>query len=128
MVSNWGLQNKVVFHGFEKRVDVIYGEMDILLMCSHCEGFGRVTVEAMQRGIPVLGYNSGGTTELIEDGFNGYLFLSEDEFKQKIHLLLQSEKHFNQISKNAYEDSRKKYSAEVYCKNVEEFITLIMRK
>ena len=45
-----------------------------------------------------------------------------------VKMSLKYEKHFNQISKNAYEDSRKKYSAEVYCKNVEEFITLIMRK
>ncbi|WP_288153552.1 glycosyltransferase family 4 protein [Phocaeicola sartorii] len=128
MVASLGLENKVIFHGFEKRVDIIYSEMDVLLMCSHCEGFGRVTIEAMQRGIPVLGFNSGGTTELIEDGFNGYLFSDEDEFKRKIQILLQSEDHFNKIRRNAYEDSRKKYSAETYCRNVEEFINSIMRR
>lgn len=128
MVSSFGLENKVVFHGFEKRVDRIYSEMDILLMCSHCEGFGRVTVEAMQRGIPVLGFNRGGTTELIEDGFNGYLFSDEDEFKRKMQILLQSEEHFNKIRRNAFEDSRKKYSVETYCRNVEEFINSIIRR
>lgn len=126
MVSSPELKNKVIFHGFEKRIGIIYGEMDVLLMCSHCEGFGRVTIEAMQRGIPVLGFNSGGTTELIEDGFNGYLFSDEDEFRGKMQMLLQSEDHFNKIRRNAYEDSRKKYSAEVYCRNIEEFINSIM--
>jgi glycosyltransferase involved in cell wall biosynthesis len=38
------------------------------------EAFGRVTVEAMQLGRPVIGARSGGTTELIRDGETGLLF------------------------------------------------------
>lgn len=38
------------------------------------ECFGRVTIEAMAAGLVVLGTNSGGTAEIIEDGQSGFLF------------------------------------------------------
>ena len=43
------------------------------LMCSQCEAFGRVTVEAMRAGLPVCGTNTGGTPEIIDPGVNGLL-------------------------------------------------------
>jgi glycosyltransferase involved in cell wall biosynthesis len=48
------------------------------LMCSRSEAFGRVTVEAMKFGLPVIGANSGGTRELIREGWNGLLYPSGD--------------------------------------------------
>lgn len=126
LVNDLGLNDSVVFHGFEKKAAIIYGDMDVLLMCSRCEGFGRVTVEAMQRGIPVMGYNAGGTTELVQDGFNGYLFSDKKEFLDKLALMLQTEEHFNELRKNAYVSARDNYSVEKYCSNVESFVNIIM--
>ena len=62
---------------------------DALLMCSRMEAFGRVTVEAMQEGRPVIGTRSGGTTELIRDGETGLLFEVGNpiDLAQKIQLL-----------------------------------------
>lgn len=45
-----------------------------LLMCSRNEAMGRVTVEAMACGLPVIGHASGGTLELVEDGRTGLLY------------------------------------------------------
>ena len=47
---------------------------NVVLTCSADEGFGRVAVEAMKGGRPVIGARSGATVELIEDGFDGLLF------------------------------------------------------
>ena len=38
------------------------------------EDFGMVAVEAMGYGVPVVGYNSGGVRETVEDGLTGVLF------------------------------------------------------
>ena len=65
---------KFVFHG---KVDEIWNlrkSMDVELMCSRCEAFGRVTVEAMMSMLLVIGSDSGGTAELIEDKVTGLLF------------------------------------------------------
>lgn len=46
---------------------------DIALMCSKNEALGRVTIESMLSENIVIGTNSAGTAEIIEDGVNGYL-------------------------------------------------------
>jgi glycosyltransferase involved in cell wall biosynthesis len=56
-----------------------YLEADVALMCSRREAFGRVTIEAMKHGVPVIGAASGGTEELIRDGWNGRLYHPGDE-------------------------------------------------
>jgi glycosyltransferase involved in cell wall biosynthesis len=47
---------------------------DLMLTCSVDEGFGRVAVEALKSGRPVIGARAGATTELIDDGRTGLLF------------------------------------------------------
>lgn len=51
---------------------------DIVLMCSRSEGFGRVTVEAMKAGRPVIAARSGASPELLDDGARGLLYESRD--------------------------------------------------
>ncbi|HFI0272057.1 TPA: glycosyltransferase family 4 protein [Streptococcus suis] len=51
-------------------------EIDIELVCSKNEAFGRVTIEAMLHRIPIIGSNTGGTLELIDDGRTGILYES----------------------------------------------------
>jgi len=43
-------------------------------MCSRLEAFGRVTVEYLRRGRPVIGTRSGGTPEIVDDGVTGLLY------------------------------------------------------
>ena len=43
-------------------------------VCSRAEAFGRVTVEAMKCGVPVIGARAAGTAELIKDGQTGLLY------------------------------------------------------
>lgn len=46
-------------------------EADAALVCSRLEAMGRVTVEAMKLGRPVVGAMSGGTADLVREGWNG---------------------------------------------------------
>lgn len=54
------------------------GQAKVLVLASRCEGMGRVLIEAMAAGVPVVGANVGGIPSLIEDGVNGFLFPSGD--------------------------------------------------
>lgn len=49
-------------------------QCDIGLTCSKKEAFGRVTVENMLAKMLVIGANTGGTVEIIKDGYNGLLY------------------------------------------------------
>ena len=66
--------NKMIFTGFVDDIEKYYLTLNVLLMCSTNETFGRVTVEAMSYGIPVIGNNRGGTREIITNGVTGYTY------------------------------------------------------
>ena len=90
------------------KVDDMYklrNEMDIELICSKSEAFGRVTVEAMLHGVPVIGAASGGTLELIKDGTTGMLYKQNnvEELANKIKVIIDNPELYNKISVNAYE-------------------------
>lgn len=67
----------------------IMAQADVILVCSDNEAFGRVTVEGMLLGKPVVGAASGGTKELITDGKDGLLFEpgNADDLAAKILML-----------------------------------------
>jgi glycosyltransferase involved in cell wall biosynthesis len=125
MIRKYSLENTVRMHGFVKDSKAIYLDMDIMLMCSRSEGFGRVTAEAMQYGIPVIGYDSGGTSEIIEEGRNGYLFKDKEEFLKAVEQLLDSEKHYQEMSEYAFRNAHERFSKERYCRHIQDFVTRI---
>lgn len=73
-ISEFSLENEVKFKPFSDSPESSILANDILLMCSKCEAYGRVTVEAMKLGVPVIGANTCGTAEIIEDKKSGLLF------------------------------------------------------
>jgi len=73
-VSTLGLADRVVFSGMVKDPTGIVSEADAVLMCSKCEAFGRVTIEGMLAGKPVIGARAGATPELVKEGLNGLLY------------------------------------------------------
>lgn len=68
------LAENVKLWGYRNDVTNILKDMDVGLMPSLHEAFGRVTVEYMLECMPVIGADSGGTPELIRDGETGYLY------------------------------------------------------
>jgi glycosyltransferase involved in cell wall biosynthesis len=74
VVASNHLADEVIFVG---KVDSAFPAMrdsDAILVCSRSEAFGRVTIEGMSSGRPVIGARSAATAELIQDGFTGLLY------------------------------------------------------
>lgn len=76
---------------------------DVVLVCSKSEAFGRVTIEAMLAGKPVVGARCGATSELIKDGVNGLLYSSGDskDLANKIRYLVENPGAADRLGRNA---------------------------
>lgn len=72
------LSKEVDFCGFVENMDELRAGCDIAIVGSTAEAFGRITIEGMLSGLVVVGANSCGTAELINDNENGFLFAVDD--------------------------------------------------
>lgn len=68
-----GLAKKIVFTGWRDDMARILSVFDIFCLPSLNEGMGRVLVEAMALGKPVVASEVGGIPDLISPGKNGFL-------------------------------------------------------
>jgi glycosyltransferase involved in cell wall biosynthesis len=73
LARNLGVEDLMNIHEPTRDLGPYWSAAHVGLMCSECEAFGRVTVEAMRAGLPVCGTSSGGTPEIIDPGVNGLL-------------------------------------------------------
>lgn len=74
LTSDLNLEREVFFLGFRSDVLAIIRQLSVLVHAStEPEPFGRVILEAMAAGTPVIASPFGGPAEMIEDGRNGFL-------------------------------------------------------
>ena len=83
-------------------------------MCSKNEAQGRVTIEAMFYGCPIIGFNSGGTKEIIKDGENGFLYDNEQEAVDRLELLIKDTSINDSLITNAHKTAINSFSIEKY--------------
>lgn len=110
------LEKNIILCGQIEQINIYREFTDVELVCSRCEAFGRVTIEAMMSGNPVIGSDVGGTSELIRNGFNGFLYCRDDvqDLVKKISFFYQYKNMIKIFGNNAYESVYKRYSCKAY--------------
>ena len=99
-------------------------QASVFVLPSRCEGMGRVLLEAMAAGVPVIGANVGGIPSLVRDGENGFLFPSGDvtALEARLRQLLSNPALCESMGARGYEMAHGEFSEEVY---VDRFVTMI---
>lgn len=105
--------SSIEYEGYQSDVSKYFASATAFLMCSKFEGLGRVTVEAMYHGCPVIARNSGGTTDFVVNGDTGFLFDTEEECAGLIKSVAVGFR-VEEISKNAQEMVNGNFTKEVY--------------
>lgn len=116
--------DRVILAGTVRNVDELYLQSKIFAFTSSSEGFPNVIGEAQSAGLPVIAFDCiAGPSELIKDGYNGFLVPLFDykEFEKKLSLLMTDENLRYELGKNARE-SIKKFSVENICERFEKTI------
>jgi glycosyltransferase involved in cell wall biosynthesis len=78
LVENLGLSKRVNFMGFQKNIEEYLAISDMNVITSLREGLPRVVVEASLVGIPTVGYQVEGISEIISDQKSGVVVSQGD--------------------------------------------------
>lgn len=97
-IQKYHLSN-VHLMGYRTDAQEFLSTMDVGIIASEYEGFGLVTVEYMLHGLPVLGRNSGGTAEIIEDGITGCLFHCVEELARAMKYMMENPKRREEMGR-----------------------------
>jgi glycosyltransferase involved in cell wall biosynthesis len=68
-----GIEDRVVFHGFQKDPREILARVDVLVSASRSESLGLSLLEAQATGRAVIAFGVGGVPEIIVDGETGWV-------------------------------------------------------
>ncbi|MBQ7221580.1 MAG: glycosyltransferase family 4 protein, partial [Synergistaceae bacterium] len=123
LIASCGLDEHVKFWGWRDDVNNILKTMDVGLMLSRCEGFGRVTVEYMLNYMPVIGVDTGATPEIVVDGETGYIchLNDTDKLAELMHRFITNPELIQAMGNKGRERAEQNYSLE---RNTDEIYAL----
>jgi glycosyltransferase involved in cell wall biosynthesis len=127
-ISGLNVKQHVVFMGYRSNPLAIIKKMDLLILPSKEEGFGRVLLEAMAVGIPVIGTDIGGIPEIITHGENGLLvdYGDVDNLKRSIIEILKNNSLREKIIQGGYDTINSKFRVETYQEKLENLYDTLL--
>ncbi len=104
---------KIIFIGAidNKKLPLYYNAADaVIIPSTHDEGFGRVILEALSCGIPVIGSNRGAIPEAMDETVGRLITVTPKNIAQAIMTLEKDKQLLAKLSKNARTFAVKRYS------------------
>jgi glycosyltransferase involved in cell wall biosynthesis len=126
LVQEKNLTTQIRFWGQVENALPYIQQADVLLLCSRCEAFARVIVEAMKVGKAVVGTRSGGTVEQIKDGFNGLLYEPQNyrDLAKKLTYLHNDPELRNKMGTEGRKWAEKTFNQDNYKKEMKKILDL----
>ncbi|MEA5575250.1 glycosyltransferase family 4 protein [Anabaena sp. UHCC 0451] len=124
-VTALGLENRVKFLGFRDDIPQLMSACDLVAHTSIApEPFGRVIVEAMLCGKPVIAAKAGGAMELVEDGINGFLVTPNNpqELAQVINTCCQEKDKIKKIANHAKITASQRFDVNIINQQIQELL------
>lgn len=130
LIKEYKLDQNVEYIGFIDDMKSLRKKVDVELMCAPSEAFGLVTIEGMLAGNPIIGSNSGATSELIKNDINGYLYElnNEDDLASKMELFLTTPNLVSKLGIKAKEYALKNFSSDNNSKSTIKLYNKILKE
>lgn len=127
-----GIKKNISFLGWRNDIAKIISLYDVFVLTSLNEGMGRVLVEAMTLGKPIVASNIGGIPDLVTHGKNGFLVppKNSEQFAKYIQILFEDKEKrekmglagkkmaLNFSARNMVEKTAKLYKELLFQKNI----------
>jgi glycosyltransferase involved in cell wall biosynthesis len=129
LIHQYSLQDRIFFTGQVPDVFKYLKAMDLLIVASRVESFGRTAVEAMAAGTPVLALKAGGLPEIISHKQNGYLMDSADPdtIQSAVESVFKDPSLTSEIIKNGLQTYKERFSLEKHVRQVEDILDMCLR-
>ncbi len=103
------LEDRFFFLPWQEDARVFLRSLDIFVLTSLNEGMGKVVIEAMSAGLPVIGTDVGGVREIVEDEVTGYVVPAGDgrAVARKIDELCDKRDLLKEMGKRGYRRAEK---------------------
>lgn len=120
LAQDLGIAAFVRFLGHRSDIPDLMRQLHLLVVPSQFEPFGRVVIEAMACGRPVIASRDGGIPEIINDGQTGYLVEVGDYvgFAHTALRLLNERGHWEEVSRRAVEEARARFSSTAHAQSI----------
>ena len=124
LVVDLGLEQTFRFLGPRQDIPRLMKACDIFVHCARQETFGRVLIEAMAAGKPVISTCCGGPEEIVSDGETGYLVPidSLEVIAERVDALLRSVQLRNDFGTAGQRRVFNYFSVESYASSIQKII------
>jgi len=122
--------NNMRFLGRRSDAHDIMAAADIVIVPSLSEAFGRVIIEAMACGKPIIAAKVGGIPEIVEDGKTGILIAprSLDTIAKETTLLLKNKEKMRSMGESGKKRVNDLFTIDMQVKKIERIIDDILNK
>ncbi len=123
-IEDSGLEKHVQLMGYRSNLASGFGRADMLLITSKMETFGRVAVEAMLAGCPVISSDAGALPEIVKDGETGlnYCLGDPEHLARQIRQLAESPVLRKTLMERAHEYARTRFSTERLVSDIDRIL------
>jgi len=121
-----GVVDRLIFAGFRDDMPAWMKAVDVILHTStEPEPFGRVIIEGMAAGRPVIAAAAGGVTEIVQHRTNGWLVPPRDAagLADAIETLRAAPEMANRLAAQALDDVAQRFSVGAYLDQMKRMIT-----
>jgi glycosyltransferase involved in cell wall biosynthesis len=125
-----GVRKNIIFTGWRKDVTEILNLFDILVLPSLNEGMGKVLIEGMALGKPIVASSVGGIMDLVENGVNGILVPPKDSdaLEEAILKLIRNKNLAQELGKNGKAKVYPEYDTFVMVRQIEDLYEDLLSK
>ncbi len=103
IVESKGLQENIIFLGFQSNPLKILKDAKVMLMTSRFEGTPMCALEAMALGVPIVSTPVDGLIDVIQNGVTGYLSDNNDILAEKVVAIASNNVEYKRLSKQTLE-------------------------
>jgi len=120
LIIDLGLSEKVNLLGYREDIPSLIASADLVVICSHSEGFGRVVVETLFYGKLIISTKVGLSIEILPEE----LLIDDFEIAKKIDAIYTSKERYNELFRQVKETRTKEFLVENV---IEQYIDLYQR-